>query len=167
MWYRLWQVWRLQTRHLTADQRRWVQARLTPAQFALFSVQQRGDQFHAYIVAHTLHQRGYADTPLLVAALLHDCGKAPGVSLFYRTLLFILKRRAPHRLTQLRPTADGWLMPLARAWHHPELGAGLAAAVNSDPDVVTLIYYHQHRTPPLPEPLAALHRALQTVDDSH
>jgi hypothetical protein len=167
MLYRISQVWRLKTRHLQPEERTWVERRLTSAQLALFLSQERGDQVHAYTVAHTLAAQQVADEPLIIAALLHDCGKAPGVSLFHRTLVVLLKRFAPHMLYQLTPNQGGWRAPLARAWYHPQLGAGLAEAVCCSADVVTIIRYHQHRNAPVEERLRALITTLQIVDDQN
>jgi hypothetical protein len=165
MLYRISQVWRMKTRRLQPEEQRWVQQHLTPAQFALFLSQQLGDQVHAYTVAHTLATQQYPDEPLIIAALLHDCGKAPGVSLFHRTLVVLLKRFAPHVLHRLQPTQSGWRAPLARAWYHPQLGAALAEAVNCSPDVVTIIRYHQHQPAPVGVALGEMIRVLQAVDD--
>lgn len=165
MLYRVWQVWRIKTRRLQPEERGWVQRRLTPAQFALFLAQQEGDQVHAYTVARTLADQEHPDEPLIIAALLHDCGKSPGVSLFHRTLIVLLKQFHPASLYRLRTTESGWLAPLARAWHHPDLGAGLAEAVDCSPDVVTIIRYHQHRTAPVTDTQKVWIEALQQVDD--
>jgi hypothetical protein len=165
MLYRVRQVWQMKTRRLQLEERGWVQHRLTPAQYALFLAQQPGDQVHAYTVARALSDQQQHDEPLIIAALLHDCGKAPGVSLFHRTLIVLLKRFAPDMLYRLRPTTAGWMAPLARAWYHPSLGAGLAEAVNCSPDVVTIIRYHQHRSAPVSAQQKAWITALQQVDD--
>jgi len=165
MFYRISQVWRIKTRRFQPEEQAWVQQRLTPAQFALFLCQQLGDQVHAYTVAHTLAAQQYPTEPLIIAALLHDCGKAPGVSLFHRTLIVLVKRIAPQILYRLRPTQTGWRAPLARAWYHPHLGAALAEAVNCSSDVVTIIRYHQHRSAPVGARLQTLIAVLQAVDD--
>jgi hypothetical protein len=165
MLYRLSQVWRMKTRHLEVEEQAWVQSHLAPAQLALFLAQQPGDQVHAYTVARTLADQQYPTNPVIIAALLHDCGKAPGISLFYRTLVVLLKKTAPHLLYRLRPTETGWLAPLARAWYHPELGAALAEAVNCSPDVVTIIRYHQRRSGAPPGELKTWIKALRKVDD--
>jgi hypothetical protein len=165
MLYRVRQVWQMKTRRLQPEERGWVQRRLTPAQYALFLAQQPGDQVHAYTVTRTLADHQYPDEPLIIAALLHDCGKAPGVSLFHRTLIVLLKRFAPDVLYRLRPTEAGWTAPLARAWYHPALGAGLAEAVHCSPDVVAIIRYHQHRSAPVNEAQKVWIKALQQVDD--
>lgn len=164
--YRLRQVWNLFHRRLTEEEAAWVRARLTPAQQALFFAQESGDQAHALTVARTLHAQGHRDERLMQAALLHDTGKAPGVSLPYRTAVVLLKRLAPDWLSALSPHRADGLAPLARAWHHPALGADLARRAASPPDVVALIAHHQARPAPLPDELQPLLAALQAVDDA-
>ncbi len=165
--YRVQQVWLFLRRRLSEEDMAWVQERLTPAQQALFFAQQSGDQAHAVTVARTLQAQGYHDERLLVAALLHDAGKAPGVSIAYRTAMVLIKKIAPDWLAALSPHTAGWLAPLARAYHHPSLGADLAEQANSHPDTVALIRYHQERESKLSDELQGLLRALQVVDDAN
>ncbi|MCB0078875.1 MAG: hypothetical protein KDD73_15795 [Anaerolineales bacterium] len=165
--YRLRQVLeRYRGRPLDDEARQWVAQRLSHAQQALFYAQEIADQRHALTVAQTLLTQGERDERLLQAALLHDSGKAPGVPLFYRTLLVLGQRFAPARLARLNPDHAGWLAPLARAVHHPALGAALAAQAGSAEDVVAFIAHHQAATPPLRAELQRLHAALQAVDDA-
>ncbi len=164
--YRVTQVWHWLRRRPSAEEAAWARGRLSPAQQALFFAQQAGDQAHAIHVARTLAAQGHADERLLQAALLHDIGKAPGVSLFHRTLVVLLKRGAPRLLARLAPDAQGWLAPLARAYHHPALGAELARRAGSHPDTVRLIAHHQERAPALPPALQGWLAALQAVDDA-
>ncbi len=155
----------MKTRRLEVEEQTWVQNHLTPAQFALFMAQQPGDRVHAYTVARALAERQYPADPVLIAALLHDCGKAPGIPLFYRTLVVLLKKTAPHVLNTLRPAETGWRAPLARAWYHPLLGAALAEAVGCSPEVVTMIRYHQRRSGAPPGALKTWIKALRQIDD--
>ena len=164
--YRVQQVWdRYRGAPLDYDARAWVEGALTPAQRSVFYAQERADQHHAYTVARTLHDQGQRDPRLLQAALLHDCGKAPGVSLPFRTLYVLASRFAPSWLEPLSPHESGWRAPLARAIHHPRLGAELAARAGSSPDVVRLIAEHQEDRPDLPDELEPLHRALKRIDE--
>lgn len=164
--YRVRQVWNLFHRRLIEEEVAWVQAWLSPAQQALFFAQEPGDQAHALTVARTLHAQGHRDARLMQAALLHDTGKAPGVSLPYRTAIVLLKRVARDWLSSLSPNRADWLAPLARAWHHPALGADLARRATSHPDVIALIAHHQSRSAPLADELQPLLAALQAVDDA-
>lgn len=163
--YRVEQVWRFVRRRPQVQDVVWVRRRLAPAQQALFFAQQPGDQAHAIRVARTLVAEGQTDERLIRAALLHDAGKSPGVSLPYRIAVVVLKRAAPAWLDALSPRTGGWLAPLARARHHPQLGAALARAARCHPDVATLIEHHQDRDALLAGELQGLLRALQAVDD--
>lgn len=164
--YRVAQVWRLLRRRPSDEEAAWVRARLTRPEQALFFAQESGDQAHAIEVARRLEAQGGVDEILVRAALLHDVGKAPGVALPYRVLLVLLERLAPGRLRALSPDRHGLLAPLARAAHHPEIGARYAAAAGCAPEVVALIRHHQRRRPPLEAPLAARLARLQAVDDA-
>lgn len=163
--YRVQQVYRFFSVRLQPQDVAWLKTLLSPAEQTLFFAQQVGDQAHAMTVARTLEAQGDTDRRLLQAALLHDTGKAPGVSVAHRTLLVLLKYFAPERLRSLTPTTTGWLAPLARGYYHPMLGANLAEEAGSHPDVVTLIRYHQDKQPPLKGELEDFLRKLQAVDD--
>lgn len=165
--YRLQQVWNLFHRSPTDEARAWARAQLTAAQQALFFAQEPADQAHAIVVARALVAQGKTDPRLIRAALLHDAGKAPGISLPYRTAVILLKKVAPGWLSALSPDRRDWLAPLARAWHHPAIGAELAERAGCDPDTVALIAQHQRRDPDLPDELCPLHAALQVVDDAN
>lgn len=66
------------------DERRQLADWLTPAQAALFASMHRSDQRHGLDVVALLRAEGYHDDELLLAALLHDCSKGPGVRLPHR-----------------------------------------------------------------------------------
>ena len=165
--YRVKQVWHFMRRHPSTQDIVWVQTRLTVAEQQLFFAQQTGDQAHAITVARTLQQQGYDDERLLVAALLHDAGKAPGVSIPHRTAMVLIKKIVPGWLDTLSPQTTGWLAPLARAYHHPTIGAKLAQQAACHPDTVALIRHHQEHNSQLRDELQEWLRALQEVDDAN
>lgn len=164
-WYRVRQVWDLFRRRPTPADEVWLHQWLDAPKRALFYGQQEGDQGHALQVARTLVAQGADDPRLIEAALLHDAGKAPGVALPYRVLLLVAARLAPGWLESLSADRHGWLAPLARAHHHPAIGAAYARAAGCEPDVVALIAHHQRRDAPLSGDLARLLTRLQQVDD--
>jgi HD-like signal output (HDOD) protein len=163
--YRVAQVWNFLRRKPAPEDVAWVRSRLSLPEQAIFFAQQEGDQAHAIIVARTLMEQGHEDERLLHAALLHDAGKAPGVALPYRILVYVLKKVAPGWLESLSPHSYGWMAPLARFVHHPELGADLARAAGCDADVVTLIEYHQRPATELCGELGQMLAVLQVIDD--
>ncbi len=165
--YRVKQVWHFLRRRPSQQDLAWAQTYLTVTQQQLFFAQQTGDQAHAITVARILQQQGYDDKRLLLAALLHDVGKAPGVSIAYRTAMVLIKKIAPSWLNTLSPDTTGWLSPLARAYHHPEIGANLAQQAACHPDTVALIRHHQEHESELREELQKWLKALQKVDDAN
>lgn len=75
-------------RHLTGNvrpaERAELAAWLPPAQVALFDSMHRADQRHGLDVVASLRRAGHADADLLLAGLLHDCGKGRRAGLWAR-----------------------------------------------------------------------------------
>jgi hypothetical protein len=69
---------------VTADERLDMATWLTPAQRALFDAMPRPDRRHGLDVVAELRSAGSSDADLLVAGLLHDCGKGRRVRLVHR-----------------------------------------------------------------------------------
>jgi hypothetical protein len=91
-----------------ADLERW----LTPAQLALFDAMPVADRRHGLDVAADLRPAAGGDKDLLLAGLLHDCGKGPRV-------------RLPHRVAwSLGQRYGTWIWRLSS--HLPKFEAGLA-----------------------------------------
>lgn len=159
--YRVGQTWHALTpRPLDASDMVLLHGLLAPAGQVLFATMSRADQRHSVTVCRRLRATGCDDTDLLVAALLHDCGKGGGrVRLWVRPPFVLLRSFAPGILLWLaRAPRPWWRRPFFNAWHHAEIGAGLAAAAGLDPRVVQFIRTHH-----LPGgPAAALH----AVDDA-
>jgi len=84
---------------------------LTPAELALYDAQPAGDRRHGLDVVATLRAGGSSDRDLLVAGLLHDCGKGRSVRLPHR-VVWSLGERYGRRI-------EGFFRPL------PTFGAGL------------------------------------------
>lgn len=68
---------------------------LGPAQRALFDGMHRADQRHGLDVVATLRSQGHEDADLLVAGLLHDCGKGRRVGVWHRVGWSLGERYGP------------------------------------------------------------------------
>jgi hypothetical protein len=112
---------------------------LTPELQRLFETMTLRDQQHGIIVATRVGATAGNDMPLLIAALLHDCGKGPGVRLWHRVAHVLLGVAPALEARIAQETGGGWRNALWRLHHHPEIGARLAAASGADPDVVRMI----------------------------
>ncbi|MGD9099880.1 MAG: hypothetical protein PVF45_05315 [Anaerolineae bacterium] len=147
---------------------------LTPPQLALFRRMARNDQRHSLDVCATLRQAGHEDPALLVAALLHDAGKALGrVWLWQRTLVVLLRRWSPGMLSWLErgdwrpPTtvrASWWRRGFVVNGLHPQVGARWAAEAGCSPTTVDLIRRHQEHLREVKTDQDRLLAALQWAD---
>ncbi len=138
-----------------------VAARLPPPALELFQTMSAADQRHALRVYRALLACGCMDEDMLIAALLHDIGKASGrVPFWTRPAIVLGKKLAPGLLTRLAvyPHEDdgkraAWRRSLGYAWFHAEVGAKLAAAAGLSER--TVLYIRTHHQPD--GPAAALH----------
>ena len=109
---------------------------LSEAEAVLFFAMERRDQRHALAVALRLC-RGTDDRSLLVAALLHDCGKA-SVPVWLRVLNVV----SPAATGLLAADGRGWRGAAYRLRHHMELGAVMAGEAGCSATTVRLIRGH-------------------------
>lgn len=75
-----------------ADERADLAAWLTPAELALFDAMPVADRRHGLDVVTHLRALGATDRDLLIAGLLHDCGKGRGVRLVHRVAWSLSER---------------------------------------------------------------------------
>ena len=154
--YRTRQVWLALRPRIEHDDLLVAMELLAPAQAALFRAMERRDQRHALEVMRRLSDEGVRDRDLLVAALLHDCGKG-AVPIWLR----IVKVLSPGTLANVaRPTGSSWRTAAYRLLHHAELGAVQAEAAGVSALTASLIRGHVE---PAHQPQLAL---LMAADDA-
>ena len=140
---------------------------LTPAQMELFRRMPYFDQRHSLNVFRALRARGYDDPDLLVAALLHDVGKAGGtLQVWHRAIVALARVIEPRLLNRLaKGDPRSWRYPFFVHLRHPERGAELAQAAGCSPTTVELIRrHHDPAANPRRTRLDELLAALQEVD---
>lgn len=143
--YRVKQFWWALHAQVPADAWPAVKSTLTAKQLALFQTMSPSDQQHSLQVFRALQAAGQANQDLLVAALLHDVGKAGGqLHLWHRVAIVLLRAFWPAMLERLsRGEARGWRAGFVIHHRHPELGARRAQAAGCSPMTVALIRRHQ------------------------
>jgi hypothetical protein len=135
-----------QTRaHLLARVRRAEREALvpwtTPAELALFDAMHVADRRHGLDVVRSLEAQGVRDRDVLIAGLLHDCGKGR-TGVVPRIVWSLGEAYGPtvHRIGGFVP---GLRTSLARLRDHAETSAQLAAEAGCSPLTVNLIRYQE------------------------
>ena len=77
---------------VTDEERAGLAVWLTPAELALFDAMPVADRRHGLDVVARLRDLGARDPDLLLAGLLHDCGKGPSVRLAHRVAWSLSER---------------------------------------------------------------------------
>lgn len=144
---------------VTAADREFVAARLSPAEQALFFGMNLPDQRHALNVAYTALElaagRSDVDEPLLAkAALLHDVGKARrDVSTWDKVLTVLLHKLAPGRARDWgRRGRGGRLQNFRHAVYiyfaHGDIGAARLAEAGADRRIADMARRHHQAAGP-------------------
>ncbi|HWH23876.1 MAG TPA: hypothetical protein VNW68_03165 [Candidatus Limnocylindria bacterium] len=133
---------------------------LTPAQLALFESMHRADQRHGLDVVESLRRAGHDDPDLLLAGLLHDCGKGPSVGVWHRVAWSLGDHYGPRvRAAGLR--LPGFAEPFRLLDEHAKRSAELARAAGVSKRAAELIRHQD-------EPIDALHgEALRLADQAN
>jgi hypothetical protein len=126
------------TGRVTAGDRAALAGWLTPAQLDLFGTMHRADQRHGLDVVADLRAAGHTDPDLLLAGLLHDASKGPGVLVRHR-VAWSLGERYGHWIHALTARLPGFGPALTRIREHPERSAELALAAGCSERTAELI----------------------------
>jgi hypothetical protein len=150
---------RYTTGRVSRAERDALQEWLTPQQAELFDGMHRADRRHGLDVFNALRRAGHTDLDLLVAGLVHDCGKGRALHVWHRVGWSLSEhygegiRRAFLRL----PTFGQAFATLAV---HSDRSAAMAQAAGCSLVTVDLI---RHQAEPVDQDLGV---ALQLADDA-
>lgn len=139
-----------------ADVARW----LTPAQLGLFDGMHVADQRHGLDVVASLRSAGVVDQELLLAGLLHDCAKGPGVGVLPRVAWSLGEAWGPW-VVALAGRVPGFAPAFDRLRDHAELSAQMALAAGCTDRTADLI---RHQAAPV-EPAAG--ELLRLADEAN
>jgi HD domain len=149
-----------------------VAAVLSPSLREVFRSMRRSEQQHSINVLQTLRGWGYDHPSLIVAALLHDAGKARAAyHLWDRVLVVLLRAIVPYKVARwgyeiAEPV--GWRRPFVINAQHPRWSAEMAEVAGADPLAVELIARHQRKLRHEPQNLTEqLLVALQAADNAN
>ncbi len=140
---------------VTDEEHAGLAAWLTPAELALFDAMPVADRRHGLDVVARLRAVGARDPDLLLAGLLHDCGKGPDVRFVHRVAWSLSER---YGSWVLAPAAavPGMGTAIARIRDHAEVSAEMMLAAGSSPRAADLA---RHQAAPVDPILGDLLRA--------
>ncbi len=133
--YRSRQVWHALRPRIDDDELAEACVLMSEQEARIFFSMQRRDQRHALEVRHRLLELGSEEHDLLIAALLHDCGK--GAVPVWLRIAWVAWPQAVRVLA--KDGATGLRGAAYRLINHPSLGARRAEAAGSGPTTVRLI----------------------------
>jgi hypothetical protein len=156
---RIRQFVRYVTGRVSAVERDALRTWLTAEQVALFDSMHRADRRHGLDVVAKLRRDGHADPDLLLAGLLHDCGKGRSLRLWHRIGWSLGERygagvrRGFERLPTFR-------MAFTVIAEHADVSADMALAAGASERCAELI---RHQAAPIDDELGV---ALQLADEA-
>ena len=124
--------------HVASGERAAVEPLLTTTQLAVFDDMPAADRRHGLDVVAFLRSGGVTDEDLLVAGLLHDCGKGRRVRLVHR-VAWSLGQHYGAWIWQATTHLPTFRAGLARLRDHAQLSAEMAAAAGCTARTVALI----------------------------
>ncbi len=131
-----------------ADERADLAAWLTPTELALFDAMPVADRRHGLDVVAHLQVLGARDRDLLVAGLLHDCGKGREVRLVHRVAWSLGERYGEWALAPAMPFP--WFRAgIDRIRAHADVSADLMLAAGATPRAADLARNQAHPADPV------------------
>jgi hypothetical protein len=138
------QFGRYVTGRVTDGERQALDTWLTPAQLALFDEMHRADKRHGLDVVATLRRAGHSEPDLLIAGLLHDCGKGRSLHVWHRVAWSLFEpRRRIKRFVLMIPTFRPAFATIAA---HADRSAEMALAAGCSARTADLIRHQDHPT---------------------
>ncbi|KAA3645445.1 MAG: HDIG domain-containing protein [Chloroflexi bacterium] len=165
--YRVRQFWHALTARPSPEALKHIQYILNSDQLALFARLQASEQAHALNVLSQLEEQGQTNPDLLVAALLHDVGKARHRLFIWDRVVVVLGRALFPQKVDIwgESPPEGWRRPYVIAAQHPAWGAEMAAEAGTSDIAVEIIRRHQDKIGVPKSEIDELLLALQAVDD--
>lgn len=166
MFYRVHQFIKIIFFDIDSSEITWALDNLPPEACSLFLKQSRSEQRHALDVAQSLMKEKNTLTlsnfqNLLVAALLHDCGKSKVYNCLWLRVFIVLMQKMPQSIwSRLERSHTVFAKPLKTASQHAIWGADLAQRAGLNPMICLLI--HEHHSPK-----TELGRILESADNAH
>ena len=142
------------------DERAALARWLTPAELSLFDSMQRADQRHGLDVLAALRADRHTDPDLLLAGLLHDCGKGRGLHVWHR-VGWSLAEHYGSRAERLMLRLPGFTAAFAVIAAHAARSADLALEAGCSRVAADLIRYQAEPVDP------KLGRALLIADEAN
>lgn len=139
---------------VTASERADLATWSTPVELALFDAMPVADRRHGLDVVARLHALGASDRDLLVAGLLHDCGKGTQVRLWHR-VAWSLAERYGEWILVAGSVIPGFRAGIERIRRHADLSAEMLLAAGVSPRAAELA---RHQADPVDPVLGELLR---------
>lgn len=145
MLYRVHQFWQALHPTIKKEELEWALSLLPACAVPLFKSQPLPEQRHALDVALDLWDSSIQDSHLLIAALLHDCGKCRHPLKVWERIFIVLLQKAPSQLwNALASSQSSISILLQTAEEHPHWGAIKALEIGLDPEIAKLIREHHN-----------------------
>ena len=131
-------TWKYARARVSAQERADLEGWVTPDQLSLFNGMHVADRRHCLDVVAALRATGAQEPDLLVAGLLHDCGKGPRMRFCHR-VAWSLGQRYGEWVWRWSGRLPTFRTGLERLRTHAERSAELAAQAGCTPRTVSLI----------------------------